>query len=442
MNKPNLNVKCRECGKEVYIRDYGPEKVCPHCGKMTAQVNIRELHAFFADSCDGSLEEYLVSEDRENFLSGIDYEFVYFDSELCIGDISNQPYSNGYRIWDRYFDTSLEKLFVQKMLDKLKKAKDGTPVHLWLPLNNANSYLNLLYYAEHFRRFDEVYLVPCYSEEEQNDEDYRMWDSIKNKIRLTGEDFDKMAAEWREISACGSEFRIGCAGKIRHVSGEYLDGLVLRNIGEKFVNMFCDVREAIERECGANIGINVLDEIVHRLLLAEKIESRRFVTYIGHHGYYNSPLMEKFRIAAPKKRREISREEALYAACEAFCYGSVYRLHSMLADGAELVLEDEGERVVGRRAVAEKIVYICRSWELEHGDGSNIECDVFEAVEGDDFYTLGELYCVLAIYEKDHISTRRIINIELSRGRVEKIEICLPRPGRLVDRKYKDQTDE
>ncbi|MBE6582452.1 MAG: hypothetical protein E7648_04215, partial [Ruminococcaceae bacterium] len=99
----SLGRKCVNCGHTLKITEWGPKRTCPFCGKCTVDVDIKEAHVLFGDCYSHSFEYFIKDEAFDSALQrnrngkdiymGVDYHCVRLYYELCVGDISNPPYS-------------------------------------------------------------------------------------------------------------------------------------------------------------------------------------------------------------------------------------------------------------------------------------------------------------------------------------------------------------
>ena len=148
---------CRQCGGKLELLEFGPEKICPHCGKETAPVHIKEVHINFSDTIYGD-PAVLPRDAAHRFVVGVDYLNVCFRLELSMGDISNPPESNSFAYAHRYGSYESMELIVEKHIRKLSQATNDTPVYLWINERDVNAYLNLLKFSNLFKA---VWYVRC-----------------------------------------------------------------------------------------------------------------------------------------------------------------------------------------------------------------------------------------------------------------------------------------
>lgn len=279
--------KCRHCGTEIDFRKYGAGKLCPHCGKPTATVNITEVHVSF----NNWLFDYPFSSRLVPLEVGIDYHIVRLYYEMCIGDISAPPYSNANAYPIHYSSAAEWKLSIETQLEKLVSVPDDVPVHIWHAETDINGYLNLCHFAQIFKRFRSLFFIPCYTREELNDDTYTLWDSYINKRQIWAEDLDSWTNVLTTSSVIKADYRIGIGNKVVPCTSELLYSYVLHNITEEFKefnSIYSAVNAQVEKRTGCVITYHTVQNIVSKLMLNGKIECR---------GHIDDPICVKsFRL--------------------------------------------------------------------------------------------------------------------------------------------------
>ena len=422
---------CRQCGGKLELLEFGPEKICPHCGKETAPVHIKEVHINFSDTIYGD-PAVLPRDAAHRFVVGVDYLNVCFRLELSMGDISNPPESNSFAYAHRYGSYESMELIVEKHIRKLSQATNDTPVYLWINERDVNAYLNLLKFSNLFKRFDNVYLIRCCSEKDMENDEYEPNDSFSKKVSVSKEELDSMTIEYNRILELGGEFRIGAYGDVHVCSEEYLEKFVREQITEKYVNfnsIYSKVHDAFKEATGYVIHYNVVEELVWRMMTARKIQSHGACEWWGDSSYNNMLCTQSFHIGSPKKET-YTYSDALKIVYDAFAYGYTCPLYEIIAPNAILSIEDSNQLFEGRSNV---INYIENDGSARvHVKKQKVSCDILRIAEGER-YGIGDL-CILLSYEcEDETINHYIIKVRFENEHIQEIKIFTAKgPLRLI----------
>ena len=272
---------------------------------------IKEIHVYFSTEHKSAFE-YFVSDERLNgvwerdsheYEIGEDYERICLSYELCMGDISNPPFSNAEL--HRHFFGSAEAVEKKnkRQIEKLQNIGNTVPVYLWLDGDSSNGLMNLLYFSAEFFRFDTVYLVRWIHTEKNFDGSLRsMLEALKGKVILTALELEAMSKRFAIVQELHAECLLGDSENIVPWSYEKLEECVLKSASRRYRgvgSIYVDTLKAVKKETSYNISYNAVLEAVYRLTVQGKLESNTvfcpFDRAIGE-------LAElKFRI--PKKRK-------------------------------------------------------------------------------------------------------------------------------------------
>ncbi len=424
-------LNCRQCGGKLDIFKSDSEKKCPHCGKETAPLKIKEVHVSFGVTEYGDHGE-LPREKTARFSAGVDYLSICFGLELSMGDISSAPRSNSFAYAHSHSSYKAMEALVQKNIEKLSQAERGAVVYLWINERDVNAYLNLLKFSDLFKRFEEVYLIRCCSEEDMANDEYEPNDSFENRVRITRDDLDAMTAEYAEIKGLGGKYRIGCYGDVRVCSEEYLESFVIGQIKDEYLSynsIYCNVYDAFKVETGYVIHCNTVKELVWRLMLKKQIRSHGACMWWGDSSYNNVLQNQSFCLTHPEANL-YTYADALEIVCGALEYGYSYPLYDIIADDAVLKFEDSVDLYCGKDDI---IGFI-------ENDGSTrvyinkekVSCDILRIAEGER-YGVGEP-CILLCYEReDGKKNHYVVKVYFENNRIVKIQVFDPiGPLRLV----------
>ncbi len=412
---------CRQCGGRLDLLEFGPEKICPHCGKETAPVNIKELHVNFSTTIYGEPGR-LPRKAKHRFLSGVDYLNVCFRLELSMGDISSPPESNSFAYTHQHSSCESAELDIENYKERLSLAPDDAPVYLWINEREVNAYLNLLKFSDLFERFHDVYLIRCCSEEDMRKNNYEPNDSFENKTRITREMLDAMATEYRSILKKGGEFRVGSYGDVRICSEEYLESFVKNQITDKYVDfnlIYIKVREAFEKATGYIIDYHMVTELTWRLMTKGQIRSRGPCEWWGDPSYNNMLITQGFRLRA-QKVKAYTYEDALNTLRDAFKFGRTRPLYDVIADNAALKFDEDADILYGRDKII-RYIEDYGSFRVNVNE-DKVFCDVLRIAEGER-YGIGDL-CLLLCYEsKNAKKVRFVIKVLFLEGQIQAIKI-------------------
>lgn len=422
---------CRQCGEKLDIFEFGPKEICPHCGKETAPVNIKEVHVNFSDTTYGEPSK-LSREASYRFVAGVDYIKVCFSLELSIGDISSPPRSNSFAYAHRYYSYKSMEMILENHIKKLSQAEDDAIVYLWINERDVNAYLNLLKFSALFRRFEEVYLIRCCSEEDMQNDEYEPNDSFSNRTRITRDELDAMTVKYLDVVNLGGEYRIGCYGDVRICSEEYMERFVMDQITDEYLgfnSIYIKVQELFEEATGYIIHYNMVKELVWRLMTKRRVQSKGACEWWGDPSYNNMLSTQSFCLNHPKAR-SYTYDDALEIVCEAFEWGYTYPLYDIIANDAVLKFEDGVDSFYGKDDII-KFIENDGSARI-HVNEEKVSCDILRIAEGER-YGIGDL-CILLCYEqKDSKKNHYVVKVHFENNQIVKIQLFNPiGPLRLV----------
>lgn len=430
----SLEKKCVSCEKSLDFRKWGPERICPFCGKDTVIVDIKEVHVSFGDGHSQSFTHFIIDKAMDSALRrngkefhvGIDYYYVRLEYELCFGNISNPPYSNAVYYAHHYSSAKSRQLGIEYQLEKISGIEKSVPIYLWLSNDEPNELMNLLYFAKTFERFEQVFLVRW----EHTEEDFEgalqtMILALKKKVRLFSKDISDLSARFSEIQGWNSECLIGNSETVEPWPLSKLEEYVLAAHTDRYREIgaiYSDTLDAIERDTSYHIRFKMVEEAVHRLMMMGKVRSHGACMWWGESHYNNMICTQEFRLSSPSPRT-YTKSDIIKVVCDAFEFGYTYPLYDLLNQESVLVTEEQD--VSGRWSIIEYI----------EDDGSyrvnccdqKIECHITKVETGADYHK-GDIYILLQ-YEKDDLTESWLVKV-LTRGNIiHKIEISKPKGG-------------
>ncbi len=411
--------RCRNCDQEIDAHEYGPEKTCPHCGRISDPANIKQAHIVFGRNGYSNIDFYINGEEGDLALN-VDYKKILLSYVLDVGDISDPPNSNEY--WQMQHFGSVQGCVerVQRAIDELGKLDVGVELYLWAHQNDANCYLNMLYFSPLFLRFDKVYLVPTYTKEDRESDNYFPGDSLKRKRLLSKEELALMKTEFERASQ--GEYRIMRDAELLSYEEGDLDQIVLECMEKEFLFynvLYSRVVERFKEKEKVFFPWDMFEKIMHRLLRLNLIESDGACEQWGDHCIL---LIERnFRIAAPQSRL-YTEMDLLRILFGALAYGDTYSLYTVLAEDAHLFWDYGNES--GKDRVVQRIEYVSRF--LENYKREKIDC-VLCTDEKENYSS--EHVCVLWICEREEGKQFYVVRISVERNGIGEIVFSPPRPG-------------
>lgn len=417
-----FKLNCRQCGGELDIFEFGPGRICPHCGKETVSINIKEVHISFGDT---AYENYAGLCDKRNnrFLVGIDYLNVCFAMELSMGDILSPPCSNSFAYAHQYSSHKSMKSVMEKQMKKLSQAKDDAVVYLWISEKDVNAYLNLLKFSKLFKRFEEVYIIRCDSEEETRNDKNKAYDPFANRIRVTSDELDAMTLKYLDILKLGGEYRVGCYGDVRVCTQEYLEEFVMSQMSEEYLEfdlIYKKVYKAFWEATGYAIRYNVVQEIIWRLMTKRKIKSHGECGWWGDSFYNNMLCTQRFHLDSSKSKT-YTCEDALEIVCHALKNGYTRLLYDIMADDAVLKFKNGEEP--GFNNKKDIIGFIENDGSLRiNVNKEKVSCEIFKKAEGE-HPEIKHTYILLCYERKNGENDCYILEVCFENNRIVKIQI-------------------
>ena len=435
-----LELKCANCGVTLKITEWGPNRICPICGEHTVKVDIQEVHVFFSDLHLQSFDRFINDEevsavlqrkrDGKDFHSGIDYLFMHLYYELCIGNISNPPYSNANYYAHHYSSCKSALLRSERASKKLDSVDSTVPIYLWLSDNDVNEFMNLLYFAKLFNRFENVFLVKwIHTEKDFPGSKLTMVKALTEKTKLTAKDLDDLSDKFTKIQGWNAECLVGNSELVEPWSFSRIEEYVLGCMSEKYRglgNIYSDVLKAIKKDTSYRICYNTVTEAVHRLMMVGKIKSRGACMWWGSSDN-NNLLCTQFFCIANRQPRQYSYEDALDIVCDAFEFGYTYPLYDLLNDSSILLKEEHS--ITGKWDIIEYIESI-GSHRINYCH-QNVECDITKVEEGKD-YQKDDIYILLVYLEYEEekkLHDSWLLKIYFDDNIIHKIEFSKPKGG-------------
>ena len=420
-----------QCGKEMDFRQFGPGRICPHCGRESVIVDVKEAHVLFSRLSSDAFSTYINDESLDgvlhrngrNYRINIDYRRFFLQYDLTVGNIADPPFSNANCYAHGFASAGSLREAIEHQLESLLQLDESVPIYLWLEDGDSPEHLlNLLFFARCFERFREVYLVRWYHAKNFVGEKKAMLKGLLNRELLTKQELLKMSDRYREIASLGAEVLVGDSSGVEGWSMRRVQDYVLRFLSSQyqgFSSVFLKIQKAIRKEIGVGIAIDTVKEAFYQLLRSGEIEGEnRYALWEGAN--WNSSLItQKFRLKMANDLR-CSREEALLSVCYAFGIGNVTQLFRLLGEDAIMVTEGESEGIKGRVAIVEAI-------ENVGSERANVRKEKVAA-----YLVLydkdGEIYPMLR-YQRGEETEHWVLDICYDGEKIQRIEIHRPHSG-------------
>ena len=429
------NIRCRECGHLLKITEFGLDRICPYCGKITATKKIQEVHVNFSRVIYVFPND-IPREKQEKLYADIDYYNLCLHMDLINGDISNPPQSNANFYAHHYSCWKDEDRIVKNNQEKLMQVGDDIPVFLWLNEQDGNGYLNLLFFSRLFKRFKKVYLVLCCSQKEMENPLYEPSDSFSRKKALSPGELERMSEEFVRIQQMGGKYRAGQYGEIKLYSEEELKDLVLSKVSKRSRtsgNIYMDVSTYFKKETGYILSFDTFEEIMLSLMIEKKVKSHIPYMLWGDNIAHDLLFCVSFRRCDPATVNYSGDE--FHIMREAVEDGYTLPLYDILTDDAVLDFEDGTVVIKGKQAIIEAIENY--GVERSHPNGSAISCDIVRVTEGESC-GVGEKCLVIFYHDREYNTSSRaiqdakyhiayIVKIQCKEGKIEAIQGLIPK---------------
>lgn len=422
--------KCRSCNQEIDVLDYGPEKICPHCGKISAPENITQAHIAFRHMEYGEIGHYINGE-TGNLTLNVDYKKFWLSYILDIGNISNPPTSNAYLYSHLLGNVKGCSERAQREVDNLALLDKNVEVYLWLPHNDANSYLNMFWFSHLFLRFEKVYLVDVYTGEDMENDNYFPGDSLQHKRLLTKDELQAMPAKFWHSSR--NEYRMICNGEFRYFDVEDFDELVLSCMDEEFLfynAIYSRVCDKFKEKEKMHFPWKTFEIVMWELLKRGKIESSGPCDLWGKGGMM---LIERNFRPVIACEHHYSKKDLLRILRDALAYGNTYDLYRVLAEDAYLswdFFEDgfENEGVVQAIEIAGAyLINYCKE---------SVECVL--CTDGKENFDPEHL-CLLWSREGEEGKQFYVVHVDIEDDKIARILFSPPTPGTDLYAIYDDE---
>ncbi len=427
---------CVNCGHTLKITEWGPSHMCPACGKCTVNVDIKEVHVFFGDNHSQSFEYFIKDEALDSALQrnrkgkdiymGVDYHYVRLYYELCLGNISNPPYSNDnyYAHYSGSHRVALARR--ERAFEKLNSVDNTVPVYLWLSNNEANEYMNLLYFANTFERFENVFLVRWnHTEKDFDGAKFSMVEALERKVMLSIKELNEFSARFTEIQSWNSECLVGNSDAVEPWPFSKVEEYVLSCMTNRYRNLgtiYSDVLEAVRKGTSFCIDYHMVEEAVHRLMMLGKIKSHGACMWWGESCCNNMLFTQSFR-KADRQPKSYTFDEALHAVCDAFELGYTYPLYDLLDEDSILTAEDQ--TTSGKWGIIE---YIENDGAFRvHSCKQKVTCDITKVEDGKD-YQKDDVY-ILLCYEEEESKDYWFVKVLFAGNTIRNIEVSKPKEG-------------
>lgn len=429
---------CVHCGHKLSISEWDPNRICPSCGKCTVKVEIREVHVLCGDRDADALSHFLSDEAMDSVLQrngrkvsvGIDYHFVRLCYELCVGKISDPPYSNA-SIYAHFGDSPEAALArAEYQLQKLEGVDGAVPIYLWVSDDDVNGFLNLLYFSDVFARFERVFLVRWVHTEKTFDGSKRsMRNALERKTELSVQAWKALSARFAEIRGWNAECLVGTAETVEPWSFGRLEEYVFAAMTDEYRTagrIWSEVSAAVYKETSFSIGLRMTDEAIHRLMMTGRVESHGACMWWGDSHHNNMLCTQTFRRAKGRPKKIPFRMVAGVLR-DAFELGYTYPLYGLL-DG-DSVLSSGGRETVGAWDVI-GLIESEGSYRV-NSRKAQVTCRVIGEQGGGRSQT-GEIF-LLVSYEIGESEEHRLVSVFVENGVIRRMELSEPERGEDVD---------
>ncbi len=337
----SFNLECRQCGKGLRLCEFGPTKICPNCGRITAPPDIKEVHITLGVNKEYPLEYMRMREDAKGYMSGIDYMSINLNYTLDIGDITNPPVSNSFAENHSYMSIEARKKVIRDRKKLLSLAPDTATLYIWIDEESANEYLNLLKFASLFEEFQNIYIIRLKTGECEDIKEMLL-NGFSERQRLTPCELSDMKKEYRRLVRCGGDCRYGRYRDIHTIRYEELEGLVLSkltyNSFTSFQRLYSRVANSFKKSKGYILSYSIVKEIVWRLLTKGVIKSKGPCLWWDSDNGHNAEIPTQ-SFSRCEKENTSSNEDIINLLHDALKYGYTQALYSILADDAVFVFE-------------------------------------------------------------------------------------------------------
>ncbi|MBE5755466.1 MAG: hypothetical protein E7341_02140 [Clostridiales bacterium] len=330
--------KCRNCGEEISSKLYFERRTCPRCGECCSKAEMKDIHIFFELSPPSDIGvdflRYYRDELKKPYERKIDYNIYQFAQEFDIP-------KNSLHFWSKsYCDERASSMICDIFKDKGKSTK----LYLWCNALNANSILNLLYYAERFENCDNVYYVKFATKQDLKNKKYKITDSINNAVKLKKSDFKNLKKEYLELTKKDGYF-LSKDDKVVYYNEDFFNKTLLDLISNRYKSgstLLYEFRKSI-KDYGV-IYYTQFRSILDNLCKKNLVDSKKY-----YDTYMNLPEHE-FKLAKQQKAKS-NYLDALELVSLALEDSSTYSLYRILKDDAVFHSLDTDNKIEGKENI-------------------------------------------------------------------------------------------
>ena len=231
-----------------------------------------------------------------------------------------------------------------------------------------------------------------------------------------------MTAEFREVQARGSEYRIGGYGDVVHLSYKELTDVVSAAVTKEYRNMatiYCDIREKMIEKTGYLLPFDVVEDVLWRLLVENRIKCEGIPSWWGS-THYKMFCECKFSLGK-RGMLKCTYDEVADAVCDALEYGATLPLYDVVDDDAVLEFEHLNEKVYGKNAIIERLEII--GADLYYTKKVFLLCDILRKCRGDR-YGIG----IFTSCAKGDLSERYWVSVDLNNKKIRGIRVTKAEP--------------
>ena len=200
---------------------------------------------------------------------------IKFNTMLSIADLSNIDNYEMYLPKKIYLEDAIYS-FKSEMNELDNSIANHHKIRIWCSHKEVNSYLLLLFMCNYLKNKDcEIYVVyseeykdECYSPSCMTSEELEQLSKLEHP--LSSKDITTFSNEWLKVKESNSEMRIIENGKIRSVSYDYFDKVILEKLKKLEKTKESHLIGSLMADY--NIGETIFVYLVNRLIRINKIE--------------------------------------------------------------------------------------------------------------------------------------------------------------------------
>ena len=156
--------------------------------------HIKDIHVTFDGHVFGEVKYYLAKQGKKELE---DYELFELFEYLTYGDISDVPTSTSQVISHWYKDPEKVNKANNDFIDKIKTIPTTANVKVWIVPKLSEQFINLCYFAELLKRFDNIEIIKLDYDKTNTNKNYDITDEIASINQLTKSDLNIYSKLWK-----------------------------------------------------------------------------------------------------------------------------------------------------------------------------------------------------------------------------------------------------